>query len=74
MRGDSVFAPRKAPHVWAHVAEGTGRLGVAFRTADEMEDFFGAMSQAKGAPSHEELHGLFRRHGVEVTGSSLPVE
>ena len=72
--GDSVFAPRKTAHVWAHVGEGTGRLLVAFRPAGEMEAFFDAMSQVAGAPSREELHGLFRSHGMEITGPPLAVE
>ena len=72
--GDSVFAPRKIPHVWAHVGEGTGRLIVAFRPAGEMEAFFDAMSRLKEASSREELHGLFRSHGMEVTGPPLEVE
>lgn len=72
--GDSVFAPRETPHVWAHVGEGTGRLIVAFRPAGEMEAFFDAMSQVKEAPSREELHGLFRSHGMEVAGPPLAVE
>jgi mannose-6-phosphate isomerase-like protein (cupin superfamily) len=72
--GDSVLAPRKLPHVRPHVGEGTGRLIVAFQPAGEMEAFFGALSQAKGTPSREELHSLFRSHGMEVTGPPLPVE
>ena len=72
--GDSILAPRKTPHVWAHVGEGTGRLLVAFRPAGDMEAFFEAMSQVKGAPSREDLHGLFRSHGMEVTGPPLRVE
>lgn len=72
--GDSILAPRKTPHVWAHVGEGTGRLIVAFRPAGDMESFFDAMSKIKGSPSREELHGLFRSHGMEVTGPPLEVE
>jgi len=72
--GDSVFAPRIIPHVWAHVGGGTGRLLVAFRPAGEMEDFFDAMSQLKEGASREELHGLFRSHGMEVAGPPLEVE
>jgi len=72
--GDSVFAPRGKPHVWAHVGEGTGRMLVAFRPAGEMEAFFDAMSQVKEAPSREELPGLFRSHGMEVAGPPLEVE
>jgi quercetin dioxygenase-like cupin family protein len=72
--GDSVFAPREIPHIWAHVGERTGRLIVAFRPAGEMEDFFDAMSQLEGAASGEELQQLFRSHGMEVTGPPLEVE
>ncbi len=72
--GDSVLAPRKIPHVWAHVGEGTGRLIVAFQPAGEMEAFFGELAKVKGPPSREELHTLFRSHGMEVTGPPLAVE
>ena len=72
--GDSVFAPRKTDHVWAHVGEGTGRLLAAFRPAGEMEAFFDAMSQVTGSPSREEIHSLFRSHGMELTGPPMAVE
>ena len=71
--GDSVLAPRKVPHVWAHVGEGTGRLIVAFQPAGEMEAFFSELAKVKGRPPREELHGLFRSHGMEVTGPPLAV-
>jgi mannose-6-phosphate isomerase-like protein (cupin superfamily) len=72
--GDSVLAPRKVPHVWSHVGEGTGRLIVAFQPAGVMEAFFGELAKVKGPPSREELHELFRSHGMEVTGPPLVVE
>lgn len=72
--GDSLFAPRKVPHVWAHAGGGTGRLIIAFRPAGEMEAFFDAMSRLEGAASREELQRLFRSHGMEVTGPPLEVE
>ena len=72
--GDSVFAPRGTPHLYAHVGEGTGRMLVAFRPAGEMESFFEAMSLVEGAPSREELRRLFRSHGMEVAGPPLEVE
>jgi len=72
--GDSLFAPRRVPHVWAHVGGGTGRLLIAFRPAGEMEAFFDAMSHLKEAASREELQQLFRSHGMEVTGPPLVVE
>ncbi|CAA9426791.1 MAG: hypothetical protein AVDCRST_MAG22-2967 [uncultured Rubrobacteraceae bacterium] len=72
--GDSVLAPRKVPHVWAHVGGETGRLIVAFQPAGRMEAFFGELARVKGTPSREELQGLFRLHGMEVTGPPLAVE
>lgn len=72
--GDSIFAPRRIPHVWAHIGEGTGRLIVAFRPAGGMEAFFDAVSRLKEAASREELHGLFRSHGMEVAGPPMEVE
>lgn len=72
--GDSVLAPRKVPHVWAHVGEETGRLIITFQPAGEMEAFFGELAKVKGPPPREELLGLFRSHGMEVTGPPLAVE
>ena len=71
--GDSVLAPRKVPHVWAHIGEGTGRLIVAFQPAGEMEAFFGELAKVDGAPQPERLRELFRSHGMEVTGPPLAV-
>jgi hypothetical protein len=34
--GDSLFAPRRVPHVWAHVGEGRGSILVAFTPAGKM--------------------------------------
>ena len=72
--GDSVLAPRKVPHVWAHVGEGTGRLLVVFQPAGEMEAFFGELAKVEGAPQPEKLRKLFLSHGMEVTGPPLVVE
>ena len=71
--GDSVLAPRKVPHVWAHVGEETGRLLVAFQPAGQMEVFFNELAKPE-SPSREELRGLFGAHGMEVTGPPLAVE
>jgi mannose-6-phosphate isomerase-like protein (cupin superfamily) len=72
--GDSVLAPRKVPHVWAHVGEGTGKLLTAFQPAGKMEAFFGELAKVKGMPQREELQRLFSSHGMELTGPPLPVE
>ena len=72
--GDSVLAPRKVPHVWAHVGEGTGRLLIAFQPAGSMEAFFGELAKVGEDPDREELRELFRQHGMEVTGPPLEIE
>ena len=71
--GDSVFAPRGVPHVWAHTSEGVGRLLIAFQPAGLMEPFFDALAQSGSAPSPEVLGPLFRAHGMTVLGPPLPV-
>jgi len=72
--GDSLLAPRKMPHVWAHVGDGTGRLLIAFRPAGSMEAFFAGLARLDGGSPREEVQGLFREHGMEVTGPPLLVE
>jgi mannose-6-phosphate isomerase-like protein (cupin superfamily) len=57
--GDSVLAPRKVPHVWAHVGEGTGRLLIVFQPAGRMEMFFEELAKVKGGPRSEEVQRLF---------------
>jgi mannose-6-phosphate isomerase-like protein (cupin superfamily) len=38
--GDSLLAPRKVPHTYAHLGDGQGRLLIAYEPAGDMEDFF----------------------------------
>ncbi len=71
--GDSVFAPREVPHVWAHTGEGVGRLIIAFQPAGRMEPFLAALARAGSAPSPDELRPLFSAHGMTVVGPPLPV-
>jgi quercetin dioxygenase-like cupin family protein len=72
--GESILAPRRVPHVWAHVGEGTGKALIAFRPAGKMEAFFGEMAKVKGIPPREELQRLFGLHGMEITGPPLSIE
>ena len=69
--GDSVLAPRKVPHVWAHVGEGEGKLIIAFQPAGLMEAFLKELSQIEGVPQPERMQGLFRAHGMEIVGPPL---
>src|SRR5918997_5201744 len=48
--GDSVLAPRKVTHVWAHVGEGTGRLIAGLQPAGEIEAFFDELAALGSTP------------------------
>ena len=71
--GDSAFAPREVPHVWAHVSEGEGRLLIAFQPAGQMESFLGALGEMGSAPAPEVMAPLFASHGMTMLGPPLPV-
>jgi mannose-6-phosphate isomerase-like protein (cupin superfamily) len=72
--GDSVLAPRKVEHVWAHVGEGTGRLIVALQPAGEIEAFFDELAKLGSSPKREEFRRAFSSHGLELTGPPLSIE
>ncbi len=72
--GDSVFAPRDIPHVWAHTGDSIGRLLIGFQPAGEMEAFFAASTKLDEIPTGPDLARLFREHGMEVLGPPLPTE
>ncbi len=69
--GDSVLAPRKVAHVWAHVGEGTGRLIAALQPAGEIEAFFGELATLGSSPEREVLRRVFSSHGLELIGPPL---
>ena len=71
--GDSVLAPRKVEHVWAHVGEGTGRLIAALQPAGEIEAFFDELATLGSSPEREVLRRAFSSHGLELTGPPLPI-
>ena len=72
--GDSVFAPRKVAHAWAHVGEGTGRLIAALQPAGEIEEFFEDLAKLSSTPEREELNRVFDSHGMELVGPPLAIE
>ena len=72
--GDSVFAPRKVAHVWAHVGEGTGRLIAALQPAGEIEAFFEDLAKLGSTPEREALSRTFSSHGLELVGPPLSIE
>ena len=69
--GDSVLAPRKVPHVWAHVGEGRGRILVVFTPAGKMEAFFHEVTKANAMPPQDPA--LWLAHGMELVGPPLKV-
>ena len=71
--GDSVLAPRKVAHVWAHVGEGTGRVIAALQPAGEIEAFFDELATLGSSPEREVLRRVFSSHGLELIGPPLPI-
>jgi mannose-6-phosphate isomerase-like protein (cupin superfamily) len=71
--GDSLLAPRKVPHTYAHLGDGQGRLLIAYQPAGDMEDFFLEVSRLAGPPSASEVQRVFTAHGMEVVGPPLKV-
>ena len=69
--GDSMFAPRNVPHVWAFVGENRGRILVTFAPAGKMEAFFLEVTKANAMPPQDPA--LWRAHGMELLGPPLPV-
>lgn len=70
--GDSLLAPRRVPHVWAHVGSTRGRMLIAFMPAGKMEAFFREVTKANAMPPQDPE--LWRTHGMELLGPPLPVE
>lgn len=67
--GDSLLAPRRVPHVWAHTGEGRGRMLVTFSPAGLMEAFFRLVTPTNAMPPQEP--GIWRAHGMELLGPPL---
>ncbi len=70
--GDSLLAPRKVPHVWAHIGDGRGRMLIVFNPAGQMEAFFREVTKANAMPPQDPA--LWRAHGMELLGPPLLVE
>lgn len=69
--GDSLLAPRKAPHVWAHTGGGNGKILISFLPAGKMEAFFrNFMTGNVQPPTDPEI---WRAHGMELLGPPLAV-
>ena len=68
--GDSLFGPRRVPHAFAFVGEGTGRILIAFQPAGRMEELFDSIA---GQPGFSEASRL-PEYGLERVGPPLVVD
>ena len=66
--GDSVLAPRNAPHVWAYLGEKPGRMLFAFAPAAKIESFFEEASKPDAKVNDP---SRFERHGMKLVGPPL---
>jgi mannose-6-phosphate isomerase-like protein (cupin superfamily) len=71
--GDSLFAPRKIPHVWAYLGDSPGTLLLAVQAAGSLEEFFMKSCDMTRLPTAEEADKLFAAHGMKVVGPPLMV-
>ena len=69
--GDSLLAPRQAPHVWAYVGDTTGRMLIAFMPAGKMEAFFREVTKENAMPPQDPK--LWQAHDMELLGPPLLV-
>jgi mannose-6-phosphate isomerase-like protein (cupin superfamily) len=72
--GDSLFAPRMVPHVWAHVGDEPGTLLLAVQPAGSLEAFFMENSAMNQPPTPEEAERSFAAHGMRVVGPPPPLD
>jgi DNA-binding transcriptional MerR regulator/quercetin dioxygenase-like cupin family protein len=85
--GESVFMPRKVPHVWACVGGKptrilgldchSGKIINVYQPAGKMEEFFRELGKYNGKPyvhealSIDEFRRLFHNHGMDLLGPPL---
>ncbi len=69
--GDSLFAPRMIPHVWAYVGDMPGTLLLAIHPAGSLEEFFMKSCAMTRPPTPQEAEQLFAAHGMKVVGPPL---
>jgi len=71
--GDSLFAPRMIPHVWAYVGDKPGTLLLAVQPSGSLEEFFMKSCDMIRPPTPQEAEKLFAAHGMKVVGPPLTV-
>jgi quercetin dioxygenase-like cupin family protein len=70
--GDSLFGPRKVPHVWTFVGDLPGRILFIFTPAGQMEAFFRTPGKPDGRPPQDPA--FYRTYGMELIGPPLAIE
>ena len=70
--GDSVFGPRKVPHVWAFVGDQPGRILFIFTPAGQIEAFFREIGKVNAPLPLDPA--LFRAYGMELVGPPLAID
>lgn len=71
--GDSLFAPRLVPHVWAYTGDSPGTLLLAVQPAGSLEAFFLQSAKMTKPPSQAEAEQQFAAHGMKVVGPPLAI-
>lgn len=71
--GDSLFAPRMVPHVWAYVGDNPGTLLLEVQPAGSLEAFFMESTRMTRPPTPEEADRQFAAHAMKVVGPPLDV-
>ena len=71
--GDSLFAPRMVPHVWAYIGNEPGTLLLAVQPAGSLEAFFMENVAMGRLPTLEEAERSFAAYGMKVVGPPLDV-
>jgi DNA-binding transcriptional MerR regulator len=86
--GESIFIPRKVPHVWGCVSGQPGKIINVYQPAGKMEEFFRELGKPfQGVITADELinktyteeqvkimHQLFDAHGMDLLGPPLGFE
>lgn len=70
--GDSLFVPRKIPHVWAYCGRQPGRILITFTPAGLMEGFFRETAEVNAMPPLDPA--FFRKYDMELIGPPLKLD
>jgi quercetin dioxygenase-like cupin family protein len=72
--GESIFAPRKVPHVWACISEKPGKMLVVLQPAGKLEDFFRELPKYTEKATPADFEKLYADHEMKVVGPPLPLK